>query len=231
MRKIPICCFFMLFMLKVLHLSAQYDLSLEFQRPSYSGWDQLIEQPGVSSQGIFNWKAGAGFAYRIFPNEFRLGYRPGIQAFYGQNSLFHELSGVKYDHQIIQAYLNFPVQVFPFDLWGDCNCPTFGRQHDFFQKSFYLEFIPAFSLKQLRFSSEIHKSVSNDFSFHAGIGAGLNFAFNDLLTLSPMLSYHYGYPENWDGLGAQLGETDVFDRTGSSIWQLTLKASFYNQRR
>jgi len=211
--------------------SAQYDIELAFQKPRYYDWDKLIAETADKDQQIFDWKAGVGFAYRIFPHEFRLGYRPGLHVFYGQKELIIADQTPTQNYRIIQSYLSFPVQVFPFDLWGDCNCPTFGRQNDFFQKAFYLEFLPAISIKQLSYSnSNVSTSVLN-VAAHVGFGAGLNIAMNKLLTFSPMLSYHIGMAEKWDGLGVLHDMVSDYDQTFSSGWQLTIKTSLYLSER
>jgi len=212
-------------------VSAQIDVDLSFQRPSYHEWDRLLSETSNSEQHIFDWKAGIGVAYRIFPYQVRMGYRPGLHFFYGQKELeFSEAIPLK-NYSILQSYLSFPVQIYPFDLWGDCNCPTFGRQHDFFKKAFYLELIPAVSAKQLKFSDQLVNEQRWNVAFHAGLGVGLNFAIKDHLTISPMLSYHLGFAEKWKGLGDFHEETDQYDHTTSSVLQFTLKTSLYSKKR
>lgn len=212
-------------------ISAQYDLELLFQKPQYPDWDRLVFETTETEAYIFDWKAGIGLGYRIFPHEFRLGYRPGVHIFYGKNEVSFTEPDPSFEYRIIQSYLSFPVQIFPFDLWGDCNCPTFGRQHDFFQKAFYFEFIPAISIKQLRFTRQDVGQNAINLAPHLGVGAGLNIALNKWLTFSPMMSYHIGFAEKWKDLGELHLATSAFDQTYSTGWQFTVKTSLYLEER
>jgi len=212
-------------------VSAQIDIDLSVQRPSYHDWDRLLTETSNSEQNIFDWKAGIGFAYRVFPYQVRIGYRPGLHFLFGQKGLEFSEAIPQKNYSILQSYLSIPVHIYPFDLWGDCNCPTFGKQHDFFKKAFYLEFIPALSVKQLKLADQLVTEQVWNAAFHIGLGTGINIAVSDHLTISPMLSYHLGFAEKWNGLGLFHGEIDHYDQTTSSIWQFTIKTSIYSKKR
>jgi len=81
----------------------------------------------------------------------------------------------------------FPVSVYPFELKGDCQCPTFSKQNDLVKKGFFLQVVPTLANERLRASSEKPSEWHQDVQL--GFGAGLDIGVSDLLTLTPLIHY------------------------------------------
>ena len=84
------------------------------------------------------------------------------------------------------------------DFEGDCNCPTFSKGGNIFEKGFFVQISPGV----MRFSSEAvsqadfldpEQSQSSDSSTHFGIrlGAGLDIGITDFITLTPLARYTF----------------------------------------
>lgn len=82
---------------------------------------------------------------------------------------------------------NMPILIYPLDFNNDCNCPTFNKKGQFFEKGFYFLIYPAipYSLKKLS-NMELSDSKSV-ISFQLGLGAGIDIGINKKWTISPSL--------------------------------------------
>ncbi len=110
------------------------------------------------------------------------------------------------------------------DLEGDCDCPTFFKSGDFFQKGFFLQVSPGVSCFQ--HTTQTRESAAVDieedtFAFSIGVGAGLDIGLSDFVTLTPMAGFRYYFPSEWAGLDDLFitAEPDPLFETESAIQQ------------
>jgi len=88
------------------------------------------------------------------------------------------------------------VNVYPFDLDGDCDCPTWGREGGIFEKGFFVQGAAGYSISSTRYIPSIVTTVStssrqgNNTAFFGG-GVGLDIGVFKEITITPMVSYHY----------------------------------------
>jgi hypothetical protein len=54
-------------------------------------------------------------------------------------------------------------------------------------------------------NAESYSSV-NDIVFSLGAGLGFDIGVSNLVTITPLVNYHYYFGATWDGLAQQLGE-------------------------
>jgi len=204
--------------------TAQLDIVLDYQRPHFTDWDQVLTVRYQDETPLFAHVFGAGVAYRYFPFDFRLGFAPEAGVSYRKESRSNSFHTS--DYQWIQSTFYLPLQVFPFDFYGDCNCPTFGRQNDFFKKAIYFKLIPSVSINLLQFGDS--ESVSStDVSWGVGGGIGMNIAMSELITLAPEFSYHERFGHKWDGFSAAHEQPDALDDTAAYGLRFSIRISFY----
>jgi hypothetical protein len=88
---------------------------------------------------------------------------------------------------VVRYGLAVPVSIYPFDLKGDCKCPTFSKQNELFKKGFFFQVVPAFQRFQISFNSGSKSDWKEQ--VNAGVGIGLDIGLSDLVTISPLLHY------------------------------------------
>ena len=114
----------------------------------------------------------------------RIEFHPEI--YYGQSS--------KNDFKITAYGFRFQTNVYPFDFPEDCDCPTFGKENDFFQAGFFLSIAPG-----IRAQSWDNGSFPDNTAIQEAdaviptfmIGAGLDIGISNLLTLTPVIQYEF----------------------------------------
>lgn len=86
-----------------------------------------------------------------------------------------------------QLAISFPIMFYPLDFNNDCNCPTFNKSGQFFEKGFH--FILYASIPYAIFSPEIDAENRSNapMRYQFGIGAGLDVGISKKWTLSPSL--------------------------------------------
>ena len=109
---------------------------------------------------------------------------------------------------------HWTTNIYPFDMQGDCDCPTFSKQDPIFKKGLFLQVSPGINL--LRESYRSDKSLIlladvKDLAFTLGLGAGLDLGISDWITLSPYGRITLLLDGEWPGFG----ELPVFPKLGN----------------
>jgi len=203
---------------------AQADLLIDFGQARFTEWEETVNAYYQQDHHFLGNSAGIGLAYRIYPWDIRMALVPQLGFSVYRSAVNNNSIIAKYE--LLQLGLQLDLQVFPFDIYGDCNCPSFGRQNDFFQKAFYLRLLPgiAFQMKNAVMEEDINDT---GLIFSLGAGAGLNVALNELITLAPELSYHYLFNEKWDDFGSNHEQSMEYDRSRARVFRFGLRVSFY----
>jgi len=202
----------------------QLDLNLQYERPTYGDWDQVVNELYRDDVKFLENSFYFGVGYRYFPFPFRLGFVPELGANYAAQEKENSFYQGKYE--LLQINLSVPVQVFPFDLYGDCNCPTFGKQNDFLKKAVYFKFIPGISYQMMEVADVEINSTTN-LIYSLGAGMGMNIALSNLFTIAPEISYHYIFSANWEGFSALHGQPEAMDHSSANKFSAGLRFSFY----
>lgn len=128
-----------------------------------------------------------------------------------------EVSYEKYEHRfdrgsVKHTFYNFGfnVNIYPFDFEGDCDCPTWSKQGDFFSKGFFIQLSPGVSLLQNEYSDS-HSDSNNENAIVVffGIGAGLDIGLSDFLTVTPLVRLNYAPSVSWPGFHPQNRESSI----------------------
>jgi len=104
--------------------------------------------------------------------------------------------------------------IYPFDLTGDCDCPTFSKDDPIFEKGFFVQVSPGIHYLRESYYSEkklILLDDQEDIAYSIGLGAGLDLGISKWLTISPYGRLTYLVDGEWPGFGSLL----FFPDTGS----------------
>lgn len=177
------------------HVQAQFGINVKYSSNDFNSWSGITR---VASGGpIFENHLEFSLDYWFKPGEYRAEYM--IEGTYGSSKT--TLGSREYS---LNMY-GFGVKsnLYIFDFKGDCDCPTFKKEGDFFKKGFFLQWSAnaAYWQKEVNIFSEGDNNVAIDF----GAGLGIDIGVSDLLTISPIISYHY-YPwVTWEQFGLRHG--------------------------
>ena len=107
------------------------------------------------------------------------------------------------------AFAAFNVDIYLFDLLNDCDCPTFSKQGNIFQRSFFIELSPGLDYQWLEsiIPAADRNYSDNSLSFRFGFGVGFDIGISDLVTITPLVKYNYRTRPEWDPRFFNLGET------------------------
>lgn len=125
----------------------------------------------------------AGASYGIGLKRIRLELHPGLTIGYGTGD-FHVS---EHTFRQIAASLSIPVIFYPLDFSNDCNCPTFNKQGEFFEKGLYFILRPGVShvwrnVEEVEGAEEF-KGILPEI----GLGLGFDFGLSRQTTLSVFL--------------------------------------------
>lgn len=101
------------------------------------------------------------------------------------------------------------------DFQGDCNCPTFSKSGGAFQKGLFFNVSPGVTFQNNTLKEAGTEITEGDLSYSLGLGLGLDIGVSDFFTITPMISYRYHLPYQWDPL-ERYGSENVFVKDSES---------------
>ncbi len=132
-----------------------------------------------------------GIDYWFRLKQKRIEFQPTIQ--------YADYGGI---YEVRQVGLLLHASIYPFDLDGDCNCPTFSKENELIKKGFYVRLTPGFGHWAASAQKVRGFETADDLSVilpEIGLGIGLDIGISNLFTLTPQLRYRYIIGGNWDG--------------------------------
>ena len=144
-----------------------------------------------------------------------------------QNPASPQIATTEFGHRNIGIIV--PVNIYFFDLYGDCDCPTWSQSEPFLKKGFFFQVMPAAYVNSYRADNQefatIHKST--DFNFALGVGAGLDIGFSDLITLSPTVRYVHNFGRYWQDLPfltvGSIPDHDIRFKSDVRVWEFGMR--------
>ncbi len=97
--------------------------------------------------------------------------------------------------------VRIPARIYPLDFASDCDCPTFSKQNDLIKKGFFVEVAPGYFYDQ-SWISLIDREDSHG-QAEVSVGVGLDIGINDLITVTPLVSYAWGMLGPEEGISLQ----------------------------
>lgn len=157
-------------------------------------WLTVINQYGTGN----NYSNPSGFSfsidYRVRIKKVRIELFPEL-AF---SSLKNDTGGGALENNIFGVHLN--ANIYLFDLEGDCDCPTWSKSGNVFQKGFFLQAAPGVNNMEIQFNSITEVDSKRDFFWDIGVGAGVDIGIAEFLTITPIVKYYFAPNAKWEYL-------------------------------
>lgn len=202
-------------------LSAQVGLTARYQASDPKNWI-LTDVISNSDSDLLGNGFAVGVDYWFRFKNFRLELLPELNYSHFETL---NINNAKLRANWLGFYFN--ANVYPFDFKGDCDCPTWSKQGDFFSKGFFVQLSPGISYLMHSVQTQGEAQSSNTFAFSLGAGIGLDIGLSDFFTLSPMFGLRYFPSAEWDKLNQVPGSDphlSVSDtQTSILLWQAGLR--------
>lgn len=117
----------------------------------------------------------------------------------------------------------FNTNIYIFDFAGDCDCPVFSRDGNFFKKGFFLQISPGVNYHNYRYVEndgfpEPRVIEDDNISYSLAAGAGIDIGLSEHITISPYFRARYHFETEIEGY---VGEVALPERTDDfSMWQI-----------
>ena len=185
--------FIFIFVITSSALFGQFGINVRYNDDQYELNNGLTDIDPLSSifpysieLGIDYWKRLKSHRVEFFPE---LSFATSRDEINSQEIEFLKRTG-------IQFYLT--TRLYPLDFSGDCDCPTFSKQGNWFTKGFFVFLSPGMSWNDYK-GNDLALDY-NTISWNIGAGAGLDIGINDLFTLSPQINYRKHRNVDWQAM-------------------------------
>jgi hypothetical protein len=223
-----VCLLSFLFYLGFLPFTnAQFGLRAKYNNQSFSAWDNSIFNSNSNDNQIFNLGYEVGLDYWFRLKKRRVEFMPEI-AYSTSRSSLNGLYNVD-NITLTGYYFNFNTHIYALDMEGDCDCPTFSKQGPSINKGLFFHFTPGIGYLTSNTNPLNNATLQNDevksIVFRAGIGLGLDIGINDLITITPIVSYYFHSGVPWENIPT--AEANPVNATANpKNLQFTLRVGF-----
>ncbi len=119
--------------------------------------------------------------------------------------------------------LGFRTSIYPFNLQGDCNCPTWTRENPFFKRGFYIFLTPQIAVlhgvNKVE-TKDIDLLIKNSLGYaQIGGGVGLDIGLGPRFTLTPELMMQSFLFRLWSITNLPLNK-NIYGEYFDNKWQL-----------
>lgn len=207
--------------------SAQFGLRAKYNNQSFSAWDNSIFNANSNENQIFDTGYEVGLDYWFRLKKRRVEFMPEIAYSTSKSTLngLHNIDNIT----LTGYYFNFNTHIYALDMEGDCDCPTFSKQGPSINKGLFFHFTPGLGYVTSNTKSINNATVQSDdvnsIIFRAGIGIGLDIGINDLITITPIVSYYFHSGIPWENIPT--AEATLVNATANpKNLQFTLRVGF-----
>jgi len=178
-------------------LNAQFGVSAKFEKNNYREWSEVIQNPaGVNFENDplhrRDLTIGVNYWHRL--KQYRVEFLPEVT--YTLNNTETNVNGLttinEVEFGLSRIGFQYNTLLYPMDLEGDCNCPTWGKDGDFLKKGLFFMLSPGVDYMFHTSVLDGVESANNSLAFKIGIGGGVDIGISKVLTLSPfvMVNFH-----------------------------------------
>ncbi len=173
------------FLLLGISTKAQFGISVGYKNFKAEEWTDLINTLSEKDfENAAGFNVGVDYWFRL--KNIRIEFLPTAS----WSSLESNIDNSLLEMTLFGFHLN--TSLYPFDIEGDCDCPTWSKSGGLFQKGFFIQASPGFVRNKIAVDDESVFIQDYESSyFETGIGAGLDIGISDLLTLTPLVRYHF----------------------------------------
>ncbi|MDX1667611.1 MAG: autotransporter domain-containing protein [Saprospiraceae bacterium] len=112
--------------------------------------------------------------------------------------------------------------IYPFDFFSDCDCPTFSKQESPLRRGFFVQLVAGLSWIDQRIEAPSFSADTDHLAFGTGLGLGYDLGLSNLITLTPTAGWQYYPSVEWkalDTFSAQIpGMDPIATRTSIQQW-------------
>ncbi len=232
MKETNLKYFFTISILLASHaIFAQIGLSGYFLSTNTPDWDPLVEEyirnNTAPAEEINFYSQGFSFGvdYWFRLKNIRIEFLPELNYSRFEENFQLADQNVPFTASSNLIGLFFNVNFYPFDFYGDCDCPTFSKSDPIFKKGFFLQLAPRFISVQHRTEIEDQSTDETAIALGASIGAGLDIGLTDLVTISPIIRYSKTFNSEWSDLESLISGGQSTGSASSDIdnWEFGLR--------
>ncbi len=184
--------------------SAQLGLGGGLRYTHPTEWQALLEAARGISAAAPARGSYATLSYWFRLRSVRVEFAPGLRLAQQQFGLDPE-ADLSLD--ILQAAVEWPVQVYPFDLNSDCDCPTFSKQGSAWQKGLFVAVVPSLAWQRYAPPQEMPLPKGTQLVVALALRAGLDVGITNAWTLTLQASAFATQPWVWEPFADLLPQT------------------------
>ncbi len=136
---------FFLFNFSISFSSAQIGINASYSQQQANDWFDSISLPVDNEIGPFVSGYAAGIDYWFPLENVRIDFLPELRFSHFETDLANS-SDYFYQHDSYEFIWN--TNFYVLNLTGDCDCPTWSKQGDTFEKGFFIQLSPGLSYQQ-----------------------------------------------------------------------------------
>lgn len=191
---------------------SQIGIRLSYEQANYDDWAQTADKAE-----LLKLQYAAGIEYWFRMKNVRIEYFPELYYLSAMDSGHADFKDFKYS--INALGISGKIHFYIMDFFGDCDCPTFSKEGNFFTKGFYLAMAPGFQMDLQKINNPIDNLVkqTSNIHFKINLGAGLDLGIMDKWTVSPFIFYNLSPTINWVGFGDLHGKSEDTQNSDKSI--------------
>jgi hypothetical protein len=182
---------------------AQIGVRSSYHHTRINPWEAVTDRSAVDNtySGI-GYTVGLDYWFRL--EDHRVEFFPEIQ--------YSRVLSFELADNASSVLTNFGLELnthfYLMDFFDDCDCPTFSKKSNWFQKGFFL----SASAGALMYNfPEINTLPGfNQFVGSGSIGAGMDIGLSDFFTITPFVKWKHFFTPTWEGM------TTVFETNSTN---------------
>lgn len=226
----------LIFVFFSIQMYAQFGVRLKYNKNTYSDIEKVLNNEFRTDEKVFKTGIEAGVDYWFRLKKQRIEFMPELAYSYASTTI-SATKGLD-NVRMTGINFNFHTQLYALDMEGDCDCPTFSKQGASINKGLFFHFTPGLGYytadAKINDNATISYEKADNLIFRAGVGMGLDLGINDLLTITPIISYYFHTKFTWDGLPTTQSDVMLSAADNQKLLQFTLRFGFrpdYSSRR
>lgn len=174
----------------LINANAQLGINAGYAGLNATEWsDGINENTGEEFSNMTGYQIGVDYRLRI--KNVRIEFLPTIS----YSSFKESINTSELKSRLLGFHLY--TLVYLFDLEGDCDCPTWSKSGNIFQKGFFLEIAPGINSFDIEVDNENKINGGSANFIDVGVGVGLDIGLSDYITISPSVRYHLSPETEW----------------------------------
>jgi hypothetical protein len=183
---------FLVFTLTPFTMWSQLGIRAQYQIVRFNPWERI--ETGSALDTKFNgggYQLGIDYAFRL--KNYRIEFYPELSY---SRQLALEIENQNYNLSSFGLEVN--THFYFLDFEEDCDCPTWSKSNDWFQKGFFVSIHPGAQVFQYPVQAETESRTQ--WLASAGIGAGIDIGISEYVTLTPLIKWRHFFTPEWNGL-------------------------------